>query len=47
VTISARSDDGFSSTLSGSEGSVQQLNDQIFQVVAIEGRRAVLALRKR
>jgi hypothetical protein len=44
VTLSATSADGFSSTLSGNQGTVQQLNDQVFLIVSVQGRRAVLRM---
>lgn len=44
VTISTTSGSGFSSTLGGPVGTTQQLNDQVFEILAVQGRRAVLRL---
>jgi len=46
VTLSKTSGDGFSSTLSGPQGTVQQLNKQVFMIIAVEGNRAVLRMMK-
>ncbi|MFI5959929.1 hypothetical protein [Cryptosporangium sp. NPDC051539] len=44
VTLSQTAASGFSSTLTGSVGSRQQINDQVIFIEAIEGDRAVLRL---
>ncbi|GLY99378.1 hypothetical protein [Actinoplanes sp. NBRC 103695] len=47
VTISKTTSDGFSTTLRGNQGTIQQLNDQVFVIVAVDGRRAVLRMSKK
>jgi hypothetical protein len=44
VTISDTSASGFSSTLIGWEGNIQQLNNQIFLIAVVQVDRAVLRL---
>lgn len=45
VTLS-KTTDGFSSTLTGTEGIVQQMDKQLFLIVAVRDGKAVLRLRK-
>jgi hypothetical protein len=47
VTISQTSASGFSSTLSGRVGNTEQLNNQVFLILATQGARAVLRLSRR
>ncbi|AGZ43043.1 hypothetical protein [Actinoplanes friuliensis] len=44
VTISKKTADGFTSTLTGTPGLVQQINKQLFLIVAVEDGRAVLRM---
>lgn len=44
VTISRTSDSGFSSKLTGSPGDPQQINNQVFLIVAVQGEQGLLRL---